>query len=742
MTYLNQRIAGALASVALAGLLASNANAQPAAKPNIIVILSDDMGYSDISPYGGEIRTPTLQKLADNGKIFSQFYNTARCCPSRASLLTGLYSHQAGVGHLIFDTGHIGYGDHLTSDSVTVAEVLKEAGYSTYMAGKWHLAPRSYDPKKDVEHWPTRRGFDKFYGTIAGSGSFWDPSTLCRGETYISPENDPEYKPEKFYYTDALSDNAIKFVSDHEKQSDDKPFFLYLAYTAAHWPLHAPEEAIKEYKGKYDQGYEPVHAARIERLKELNLIPNVSNYAPPVGDWDNVKNKAAEARLMETYAAMVTIMDEGIGRLMETLREEGELENTLIVYLQDNGGCAEDSFGKPRDIKGPAKPMAPDEIQEKAQPTHTRDGEIVRMGYDVMAGPPDTFVAYKENWANVSNAPLRLYKHYSHEGGISTPLIAHWPQAIKTTSGTHIVREPAHLIDLMATFIDVAGAQYPAERKGVKVQPLEGKSLVPVLTGDGDLNRSKPLFFEHESNRAVRDGKWKLVAVAKDGPWELYDMDVDRAETNNLAEKHPEVVKKMAAQWDEWAKRARVLPLGGWEDRRGKKRNDDPPAAGASEVTLKQGEELPVEKSLNLTGKGISIVAEVESGPVEGVIVAQGASIDGFSLFAMDGKIHFVTRHGRKKGDLEIGPIPEGQFTVGARLRPDGHAELWVKAGPERDLTKAPKIVTGKFPGALRQTPAQGIAAGVDIETPVGDYPRGFPFKGKLATVTVETLEK
>jgi len=727
-----------LITTAFASALPLSAQSEaPAEKPNIIIILTDDMGYSDIGAFGSEIKTPNIDRLAAEGKQFTQFYNTARCCPSRASLLTGLYSHQAGVGHLTYDTGHIGYGDFLTSDSVTIAEVLKGSGYSTYMSGKWHLAPRSYNPKTDLKYWPRRRGFDRFYGTIAGSGSFYDPYNLCRDETLITPDNDPEYKPENFYYTDAVTDNALRYLGDHEKQSDDKPFFLYLAYTAAHWPLHAPEDAIAEYYGKYDGGYTPVHEARLKKLKELNLIPEVAKASPVVGDWEKVKYKKAEARLMETYAAMVSRMDKGVGRVMEQLRESGELDNTLVMYLHDNGGCDEDWFTEPNKDMKPREPMGPNELQTKGQPTHSRDGKPMRKGKDVMAGPADTYTAYGQNWANISNTPFRLYKHYSHEGGISTPFIAHWPAAIKPTLETQIVRKPAHLIDLMATIVDITKAKYPTERNGVKIQPMEGVSLLPVLTDKGDLNRDKPLFFEHESNRAVRDGKWKIVTEGQDGPWELYDMDVDRGETIDLAKQHPDIVKKMAAQWDAWAVRSRVLPLGGWKDRRVR---EEAAEATANQLDLKQGDELTVSQSLNLDKKGLHVLAEVTKGPVEGVIVSQGASHNGFSLYAKDGKIHFSTRHNKKKGELEISPIPATPFTIGANLEMDGSASLSVKAGPSIDSTNHPQVVKAKFPGPLVKTPTQGLAAGTDQETPVGNYPENFKFKGKLGLISVRTI--
>ena len=728
---------------AAVAILAAAAPAPAADRPNIIVILSDDMGYSDIGAFGGEIQTPNIDKLAQGGRVFSQFYNTARCCPSRAALLTGLYPHQAGVGHLINDTGHIGYGDFLTSDSITLAEVLKSAGYGTYMSGKWHLAPRSYDEKKDAKHWPNARGFDHFYGTIAGSGSFYDPGTLCRDGKYISPLADPEYKPENYYYTDALTDNAIRYVNDHLDTQEDKPFFLYLAYTAAHWPLQAPEDAIAPYKGKYAAGYEAIHQARAEKTKALGLLPNLGDFAPAIADWDARTDKPVQERLMETYAAMVTRMDDGIGRLLSDLRTRGQLDNTLIIYLQDNGGCEEDPWPERTQYDASVTTIPADQPQRRVRtPMYTREGKQAQTGHDLMAGPADVFVAYLEPWANVSNSPFRKYKHFVHEGGISTPMIAHWPAAIKPGADHHIIRTPAHLIDLMPTLLQAAGASYPAQRKGTPVQPMEGISLLPALTADAQLSRTQPLFWEHESNRAVRDGQWKLVATGDTGPWELYDMNVDRGEMHDLAAQHPDRVKQMAAQWDAWAARSRVLPLGGWRDKRGAAKSaaaasGDGPQSHAA--TLVQGQPVSVAQSLNLLDSGVSITATLASGPVEGVIVAQGASLAGFSLYAEDGKLHLV-RNGWADESLEdtLPATITTPCTVHVAAYPGGRVRWKITGDKPRDFVTS-KPAGGK---GFRKNPTQPLAAGIDTETPVGSYPKNFKYQGTLGPVLVETISQ
>jgi arylsulfatase len=538
------------------------------ARPNIIIIMSDDMGWSDIGCYGGEINTPNLDGLAANGLRFTQFYNNARCCPTRASLLTGLYSHQAGIGHMMEDRNHVGYRGDLNRNSVTIAEALKPAGYATYAVGKWHVTPGGgKEALAKTHNWPLQRGFDHFYGTIHGAGSFYDPSSLVRDNKLITVANDTEYQPSQYYYTDAISDHAARFVRENKKE---QPFFMYLTYTAAHWPMHALPKDIAKYKGKYDQGYGPVRQARYDKAKRLGLLDPRWPMSEQAMDWGSIDNKDWEASGMEVYAAMIDSMDQGIGRLIAELKRQGQFDNTLIFFLQDNGGCAE-LQGRATTQRNPYKtrpekavyaPMGKDDQQYNSSPQQTRDGRAVMMGTGAMPGPDDTYIAYGKGWANVSNTPFREYKHWTHEGGISTPLIVHWPNGIARPQRNRLVQAPGHLIDLMATAVDLSGAKYPTEINGQKIHAMEGVSLRPVLTGKA-LKRAQPIFWEHEGNRAVRAGKWKLVAK-ENQPWELYDIEADRTELNNLATRMPDKVKELAVQWDAWAARANVLPRGTW----------------------------------------------------------------------------------------------------------------------------------------------------------------------------------
>lgn len=536
----------------------------PRPRPNIVVILADDMGYSDIGCYGSEIETPQLDELAANGLRFTQFYNGARCCPTRASLLTGLYAHQTGVGWMVDSKkGGPGYQGDLNDQCLTIAEVLRTAGYRNYASGKWHVTPFKRKDQQPLKHnWPLQRGFDRYYGTIHGAGSLWDPNTLVRDNQLISPYADEHYQPKDgFFYTDAISDHAIEFVRDHHAANRSQPFFLYVAYTAAHWPMHARDRDIAKYRGRYREGFEAVRAARLRKQHELGVIDPKWPLSDAPGAWDKVRDQAFEERCMEVYAAMVDSMDQGIGRIVATLRETGQLDNTLILYLQDNGGCAE-GYGRGKGAtKRADKPtlpaMAKDELQTRMAPKQTRDGYPVRLGYGVMPGAADTYVAYGRDWANVSNTPFRMYKHWVHEGGIATPMIAHWPKGI-TDKGS-LRHQPSHLIDVMATAIDVSGATYPNQRGTTETLRPEGESLRTTFASN---NRAKPrtLFFEHEGNRAVRRGKWKLVAKGPRGPWQLHDMVKDRVEANDVATEHPQVTTELLAAWEAWADRCHVVP--------------------------------------------------------------------------------------------------------------------------------------------------------------------------------------
>lgn len=538
-------------------LVGCGAPASKDERPNIVLIMSDDMGYSDIGCFGGVIETPVLDGLAENGLRYTQFYNTARCCPSRAALLTGVYPHQAGIGHMVNDHGNDIYNGDLSAKAVTIAEVLRQAGYATYMSGKWHVTP--YKPNEaypSKENWPLQRGFDRFFGTIHGAGSFYDPNSLTRDNDFIAPSKD-------FYYTDAISDNAVSFIENNEP---DTPFFLYVPYTAAHWPMHAKPTDIAKYKGKFDSGWDVMRVEKYAQMLDLGLLrpewPLPEKDGIP--DWEETPHQDWYSSLMEVYAAMVDNMDQGIGRIMSALEAKGLQENTLVFFLQDNGGCAEE-FGFRAQIEPNHKdvsmdsirPMGDDELQTQMVPKYTRDGKPVLSGIGLQPGTADTYLGYGKPWANASNIPFRMYKHWVHEGGIATPLIVHWPKGI--ASKNEFRNQPGHLIDIMATCVDVANANYPKNYHTNSIVPMEGISLVPSF--EKKPLQERTLFWEHEGNKAVRSGNYKLVSKwneQSEYAWELYDMNSDRTETKDLSLQMPEKVKEMEQLWQDWAKKVGV----------------------------------------------------------------------------------------------------------------------------------------------------------------------------------------
>ena len=498
-------------------------------RPTIVVILADDLGYSDLGCYGSEIQTPNLDKLAQQGVRFTEFYNSARCCPSRATLMTGLYQHQAGVGAMIDGyaqwirdaANRPNYGEHLSKDTPTIAELLRAGGYRTMMAGKWHLG---YKPGQ----WPADRGFDRSFTLIPGAMNYWGgESTGPRNQMALDRE---KFVPphEGFFATDAFTDGAIEFLGEAREKHKDQPFFLYMAYNAPHWPLHARPEEIANQKGRYDAGFQAIREARLKRMKELGILGADAQMAPmdrgnaPAWDKMSPEQRQEWARRMEIYAAMVVTMDENIGRLMNELTKLGVADDTLVMFISDNGGAAED-------------------------PHRGRPGAEL--------GSRDSFWGYARPWATVSNTPWRLYKVTAYEGGTSTPAIAHWPSGIPASANGKLVYGPAHLLDVMPTTLELAGTSYPATG-GPKP---EGRSIVNMIKGESGTN-DRTLCWEHEGNRAIRNGKWKLVALFSSDRWELYDIDADRIESNDLASKHPEVVKELSAEYDRWAERCGVVP--------------------------------------------------------------------------------------------------------------------------------------------------------------------------------------
>ena len=518
------------ASLAMAG--------DKALRPNIILIMADDMGFSDIGCYGGEIQTPNLDQLAEDGLRYTQFYNTARCCPTRASLMTGLYAHQTGMGAMTRPTPLRGYQGHINRNCVTIAEVLKQAGYATFMSGKWHLTEDKNKLVTGSKHnWPRQRGFDRFFGTIAGAGSFYTPQTLTLDNAPITDF------PEDFYYTTAIGEHGAQFIREHGADENDEPFFLYVPFTAPHWPLHALEKDIKKYRGKYLKGWDAIRAERHARQLKMGLVdqrwPISTRHerAPAWETLDKARQKEMDER-MAIYAAMIDSMDQAIGHILKAVADLDQTDNTMVLFLADNGGCDESGlYGFERKKGG-------------------------KLGTD------SSFASYGLCWANASNTPFQFFKKDNHEGGIASPLIVHWPEGIEKEAHGKLRHEPTHVIDIMATAVQLAGAEYPARFRGHEILPLEGRSLLSTFEGK-PLDRTA-LYWEHVGNRAVRSGDWKLVANTRfrKQEWELYNLRTDRTETVNLFNQREDKAQELKALWQAWAARAYVLPKPG-----GKKSN-------------------------------------------------------------------------------------------------------------------------------------------------------------------------
>jgi len=515
--------------------------------PNVVFIVADDLGFSDPGCYGGELQTPALDRLAAEGTRLSQFYTGARCSPSRASLLTGLHPQQVGLGILTNDDGPRGYPGTLAEDCVTLAEILADAGFTTAVVGKWHLAA---DVRRPNGAWPLRRGFEHFFGTLSGCGSYYDPPTLTRGESNAEAEaRDPA-----FFYTDAITDAAVDFVASRAGTRPRRPFFLYVAYTAPHWPLHEPDEGqIAAYDGIFDDGWDALRASRLERIHATGLLgpeAKLSDADPDRPAWTNATHHAWQLRRMQVYAAQVERMDRGIGRILSALEETGALDDTLVIFLSDNGASPEEL---------PLVPLERFRGRTDILRLQTRSGSPVAIGNEPSRSPgaEDTFQSYGRAWANLSNTPFRRYKRWVHEGGICAPCIICWRSG--GIAEGRVIDAPFQLIDVVPTVLDATDAPYPAERNGRPIPPAEGRSILPALRGDEVPESS--LYWEHTGNAAVRRGRWKLVRE-HGRPWELYDLTADRSELRDMSAEEPGLTAELTADWQAWARRVGLIP---WE---------------------------------------------------------------------------------------------------------------------------------------------------------------------------------
>ena len=487
-------------------------------QPNIIVILADDLGFSDIGAFGSEIKTPNLDKLAKNGLIIKQFYNAGRCCPSRASLLTGLYPHQAGIGDMVQDKGFPAYQGYLNEHCITIGQALKQAGYNTIVSGKWHvgLVPSA---------WAVNRGFDDSFTLQNNGSSYFNSEPLYndgRKVTFMKGDKEIIRTDSSTYLTQEITNFALSSLEKQRNQQ--KPFFLYVAYNAPHWPIQALPEDIAKYKGKYLEGWDKLRASRFKKLKEQGIIDknwDLSNRFEKVPDWEklSVEEKDKWDTRMAIYAAMIDRMDAGIGEILQKVKSLGEEDNTIILFLSDNGGSADD----------------------------VKNWNYVTQKNGT-PGSVASIDSYESPWGNVSNTPFQLFKKNTHEGGIASPFIAYYPKHIK--AGT-VSNRVSHLIDIFPTFLEYAGFQYPDSFQGKKLTPLEGISLKKEFEGQQS-DAHEALFWEHEGSKAVRKGQWKAVAE-NNQPWELYNLATDRTETKNVAKSEPKLLQNLIELHQQWS---------------------------------------------------------------------------------------------------------------------------------------------------------------------------------------------
>ncbi len=683
-------------------LYATSVIADSDSPPNMVVILADDLGYSDLGCYGGEIDTPNIDALAKGGVRFTQFYNSARCCPSRASLMTGLYPSQAGIGD--FTTGSPsptrgpGYLGRLNGRCVTLAEVLGTAGYRCYYAGKWHMHEATG---------PIARGFDEFYGYTRGhSHDQYDADYYIRLPAERKKEIDPP--ADEYYATDVFNQYALEFI--RQGQKSDRPWLVFLGHSSPHFPVQAPAERADKHQATYLRGWDVLREERYERMQRIGLIDgdhwkqtprsivpvdrdDIANghSGRPNPAWDSLDEPRRRdlARRMAVFAAMVAAVDQGVGKIVEHLKATGDLDNTLILFLSDNGACYE--WG-PFGFDG----------------TSRRGTTVLRTGDELRnTGGRGTHQSYGSAWANLGNTPLRLYKHFTHEGGISTPMIAHWPKGIGKPDKW--IRQPSHVMDVMPTLAEAAGAEYPAEFDGRTITPIEGRSLLPLMRGKALPERT--IGFDHQGARAIRQGDWKLVwskRMPREIAWELYNLAEDRCETNDLAAKHPDRVRAMAADWERWARHVQVL----YEAKQPEGQRTD-----AADDT-----------SPLVAGKPIAVLAEVNVAAPKGVVLAQGGQEQGYALHFVDGKAAFDVRIDGKVTRLLADEPVRGNLRLEAAL----------------DREKMTLTINGECvaeidsPGLIPVQPKDALSVGFDSLTAAGNYRVPNPFNGTVISTRVD----
>jgi len=701
----------------------------PDGAPNIIVVVMDDVGYSDLGCYGGEIKTPVMDKLAGDGLRYANFRTCAMCSPTRAALLTGLNHHSAGMGWLAdIDAGYPGYRGDLTHEAATTAEILRDAGWSTFMVGKWHVNyVGTNGATGPYVNWPTHRGFERAYWFQGHSSDFFRPSEMFDG---VAPVEPPEQ--EDFYLSDHLAEKADAYIRTQKVLAPAKPFYLHLAFAAAHSPLQVRARDRDAYQGLYDAGWDAVRAERLKRQRAMGLVPDTTEL-PPIGfgakPWAELTadEKKLFARYMEVYAGMITAMDRALGRLVATLEDLGQRDNTLIMIISDNGGSAEGTpTGTPNVFAAPFGRAVP--VEEALK-------HMDKMGED------PSFPHYPIGWTNASNTPYRLYKQYAHLGGVADPLIISWPKGIKAKG--EIRQQFVHVIDLAPTLLAATGIKRPDTYAGRPMKPLEGQSILGTFESAAAPTRTEQ-YFELGGNRAYLDGNFRLVAQHVRGKpfeedkWELYDLSKDPNETKDLAAAMPDMVEKLKAKWHEAALKYNVYPLDDRnlvirmvQERQAKglrpKWEIKPP------IERLARDVAPVVSGLNHT---IEVELEIPPGGADGVLVAHGSQPAGYTFFIAGGKLHYEqSLFPWSERISSPDKLPEGKVTVKyvqtMTSRPfDGKGAIFVNGRQVAERTYA---------RVLFSTSYDGFSVGADLGNRVSAaYQAPNPFKGTIKVVRID----
>ncbi|MBD0688230.1 arylsulfatase [Streptomyces sp. CBMA123] len=710
--------------------------------PNIVVVLIDDMGYSDIGPFGSEIPTPTLDRLAATGVKLANYHTMPLCSPARAALLTGLNPHRVGYSFVAnADPGFPGYGMEVAGDIPTLAELLHDAGYATYAVGKWHLTRDSAsNAANDRSNWPLQKGFDQYYGVLEGLTSLFHPHQLVRDN---SPLDIDEF-PDGYYYTDDITDQAIAMVKSLRAHDDTKPFFLYLAHNAVHGPLQARPEDLARHKGRYDGGWDELRAARFARqlaaghFPEGTRLPDRNSEAGyDVGPWDGLTEVQQKlyARYMEVYAAMVDNVDQNLGRLTDTLAALGELDNTVILFTSDNGGTGE---GGPEGTRSYFSRFVhhPD-LPADWNPDVEREIELI--------GGPQSLVHYPRGWGMASNTPFRFYKGQTYAGGVRVPFVLSWPAGLpRAENDTGVRTQYQYVTDLLPTLLELAGIERPEIRAGQPVQELDGTSFASVLREPHADSTHTEQYCEMTGNRSYYRNGWKLVTLHRpgtpydDGEWALYDLHADPTEIDDLAAEFPAVVKELAEAWENAAWRDGVFPLADGSGALALREPED--ARLRRPVTLLAGTpELERYRSSRLISfRSFDIVAELDDHRADdqGVLVSHGDQGGGYSLYVEDGRLRFAYNEYGELYETDARPLAPGARTVTVealavadlkwefRLLVDG--EETGRLGPVHQL--------------IGMAPFQGISVGLDRKSPVSwplfERHRSFRYTGALRSVT------